>query len=183
MDECCHLFCSALSSVTVSSCLSVILDWQAVQLLLCASQQSLYFCQLLRLPLRLFGERQSVGFNMTSHLSRCCPQTSQSTAPHDSGDNTDGSWSAADAYSGFRVNNSDGRNLSFHPSLGWDTSSFHICQVENHRTSSLRLQWAIFIVASSTDWFVAWYMSLCVIQMSCFVLPTVQNKYIKFTFT
>lgn len=40
MEEGCHFFCSAFSSVTVSSCLSITLDWQAAHIRPFVSQRS-----------------------------------------------------------------------------------------------------------------------------------------------
>lgn len=76
----------------------------------CSSRSSLYCRQSVRLPLRPRGLHQRVRLNMTSRLSFCFPQTSQSAAPHDSGDNTDGLWSTVSLCAVVKLDNGDGRN-------------------------------------------------------------------------
>ena len=96
----------------------------------CSYHSSLYCRQLVCLPLRPCGLHRCVGLNMTSHLSFCFPQTSQSAAPHDSRDNTDGLWSTFSLYAVVNLENGDGRNPAGKMSL---------------------LKFAIFIIDSSAD--------------------------------
>lgn len=61
-----------------------------------------------------------VGFSITSHLSFCCPQTSQSAATYDSRQTTQIISATANRWSGFQ------RTLSCLPSFNQDMFSYHI---------------------------------------------------------